>query len=507
MTARASALLVALAAACGTAPVVPARPAAPAPAPAPGAPASPPGPMVPAVPWAHLPPPPPLAAQEQPAPKVASLTLPNRLRVVVQEEHRRPILSASVVFPRGALLDPPEDAGLTHLAVTLATTLGEPEELPVGQLAEKSVIRQAVELGGSLRAVVDADSARLQISGYSSELTGVLRLLASAVREPRRGPNTFIAVRQALRDEADQEDSSDPEVLDRALSEASFGVGHTYSRSVVGTSTTLRGFGLEDVHGLQESLFVPDGATLLVVGDVQPAAVFDLARSAFGRWQGTATPLPAALPSGRAQEPSAVLFLERARASVLVTCASRPLQDFRGSDAALDLFAGVLGGGTAGRLAQALREEAGLTYATQAGIVRMRQGRAFLACAMLHATEATAGIGLLRRVLEEMVSRPPSPAELARARAQALARLEDGGGVAQAAAAWHDALRLGQQAPPGRDRRAELERVTPEEVRRVAQALLKKGTLRWVLSGDRVAAAKAVRESGLGRLVAYQPGT
>ncbi|TMB06807.1 MAG: insulinase family protein [Deltaproteobacteria bacterium] len=92
-------------------------------------------------------------------------------------------------------------------------------------------------------------------------------------------------------------ESSDPEAMEQLVANAAFGSGHPYARSPLGTVDSVTPMGIEEVVERQLDVFVPKGATLLVVGDVRPDAVAAATKAAFGRWDGEpASPLAAVPP-------------------------------------------------------------------------------------------------------------------------------------------------------------------------------------------------------------------
>lgn len=449
--------------------------------------------------WQHTSPPPPLAATRALTPAVSRITLPNGLRIVLVEHHRRPVVTISLLLPRGALADPPESAGLTYLAVQLASDYYEFSPSGEELFGEKSFRRQVAEMGGWAGVTVDSDSSIIRVSGYRQDAGAYLRMIAEAVSRPRHGSRTFRARRNATFNAIEDLESSDPDALRQVVGEAAFGSGQAYSRSPYGDMASLAVIGLEDVVAQQQVVLVPGGATLLIVGDVSPDKVLAAARSAFGAWNGPDTPLPRVVPVPSAPG-SAVGYLERPAASTLVVCATRPLQDLRGSDAALDVLAAMLGQGLDSRLSGALREQSGLAYWANAEIVRRKQARAFVACSALRADQPQQGMHLFRGVLDAARDALPGEDELKRAKGIRLGELdaayED---ATTTSATWTRAIVLGAGAPRLDEERAELGKVTAGDVQRVARAVLKARSIHWVVSGDRRAASRAVEASKLGR--------
>ena len=452
--------------------------------------------------WTHTAPPPPLQKVPLPAPAVTRFALQNGMRIVVIEQHRKPVVAVSLVLPRGALADSTSSGGMTYMAVKLAGDYYEWSLSGEQLYEEKSFRRQVADAGGSARLEIEPDFSLVRVSGYAPDAREYIRMIGEAVARPRHGGRTFTARRHAMLDAIEDLESSDPEAMEQLVANAAFGSGHPYARSPLGTVDSVTPMGIEEVVERQLDVFVPKGATLLVVGDVRPDAVAAAAKAAFGRWDGEpASPLAALPPPTVPGVSTEVGFLERRSASTLLVCATRPLSDIRGSDAALDVLANILGRGPASRLGATLRDRNGLTYWTSARVVRRRHARAFLACSPLKADQADVGVRLFRDVLEQMREAPPTAQEVQRAKAVRLAELDAAyDDVFDTSQEWLRAIALGTGAPRIEEERAEIASVTAADVHKLARTILARGSTRWVVSGDRSAAARAVQGNALGQL-------
>ncbi|HET9551469.1 MAG TPA: insulinase family protein [Anaeromyxobacteraceae bacterium] len=459
--------------------------------------AAPPPPAAPPPAWTPAPPPPPAARAVPVAPPARELVLANGRRIVAVEHHARPLVLVTLVLPRGALSDPPDAAGATSLAIDIATDFHEVGPRGEELVEERSLRRQLAERGGLLRAGSGHDASWLSVDGFAGDLPVYLDLLATALREPRHGSQSYKGRRDARLDFLEDLRASDGAALEKVMAEAAFGPGHPYARPGIGTHAGLLRMGLEDVVRHQEALLVPEGATLLVVGDVSAGAALAQARTAFQSWKGRALPAPEAPPAPAAR--GGMGLLRRQPAATLVTCATRALGGVAASDAALELLAALLGEGPRSRLAIALRDEGGHAYSVGAALERRRHGRAFLACSPLAAGRAGEGLAAFRATLAAARAAPPTEADLAHARGLVLGRLDAGWDDAERISdAWSSALLLGEDRPRPERQRAALEAVTPAELWRVAREVLRPEALRWVVSGEPRVAEWAAKVNGLG---------
>ena len=482
------------------------RTVAPAEVPAIPAAVVPPSPPPPP-PWVRTPPPAPLARRAAPAPVVTRRTLENGLRLVVVEDHRRPVVTVNFVFPHGALSDPAEDAGITFMAVHLASDFYESMGVNDTSGDEFSFRRRVINLGGAARFQVEPDNSLIQIEGYAQDAQSYVVMMKDAVRKLRHGARSFVARRAAALDAFEEIESEDPEALRQQLEEAAFGADHPYARSIIGTTRSLNELELQEVMDQQHVIFSPVGATLLVVGDVKPGPVLETAQAMFENWEGANAPVPAVPPPALPRNPGEIAFLDRHTASTLLTCATRPLPEVEGTNAALRVLVAVLGQGVENRLSTVLRENNGLTYGAWAQIVRRRQASALIACSPLQGSRADLGVRFFRGVLEGMRAAPVTDDEIVRARQQLIAGLDSSSDdVNRLTASWLTALTLGNGTPRIEKERAEIVKVKAKDVQKLARKIFRMETFRWVVSGERKAAAQAFEASGYGKLRPFSPG-
>src|SRR5688500_1724865 len=73
---------------------------------------------------------------------------------------------------------------------------------------------------------------------------------------------------------------------------AAFDSSAPFSRPPAGTAATIAGITRDDVVDWHRTMFAPSAATLLLVGDITPAAARTIAQRAFGSWRARRAALP-----------------------------------------------------------------------------------------------------------------------------------------------------------------------------------------------------------------------
>ena len=150
-------------------------------------------------------------------------------------------------------------------------------------------------LGGDLTVGVDAD--RLVVSGnvLASNLRGLLDLLAEVLTDARYQPREVGLEKQRAAEHLVIARSRSGVVAGEALSFQLFG-DHPYSRELP-QPDDVEAVTPAQLRKLHTDLVRPDGAVLVVVGDVSPARTLDQVEKALAEWAGSASGLTApALP-------------------------------------------------------------------------------------------------------------------------------------------------------------------------------------------------------------------
>lgn len=293
-----------------------------------------------------------------PAPRVAmpvpfSETLPNGLKVFIVTNATQPVVMFRLLVKSGSETDPPDKAGVASFTAGL---------LVKGTATRNALAfaEQADSRGISIEASATDDYATLTASGLKKHMTAMLDLMTDALLHPSFPQDELEKDRtQTLSGLVSSKKS--PSDLSNNL-EITVGFNaHPYAQFQ--TEATVKAITRDDLVAQHARCYIPNNATLAIVGDVTPNDIMPLLRRYFGDWKKAALPAPSYPPQAPLSGKTIHLIdlgssQSQTTLSVLVTGIPRNHPDWM----PLILANSILGGGFSGRLFQNLRESHGFTY-------------------------------------------------------------------------------------------------------------------------------------------------
>lgn len=210
---------------------------------------------------------------------VASTQLKNGLRVFVQEDHRAPVVVSQVWYQIGSCYEPLGITGISHVLEHMMF-----KGTPKHGLGEFS--RIIAEHGGEENAFTDYDYTGYYQLLDASKLPIALELEADRMRHLTLDADEFAKEIQVVMEERRMRTEDNPygKTYERWMATAH--IATAYHHMPIGWMHDLQQMTVEDVRAWYQQWYGPNNAILVVVGDVQPDAVFQLAEQHFG-------PLPA----------------------------------------------------------------------------------------------------------------------------------------------------------------------------------------------------------------------
>lgn len=336
-------------------------------------------------------------------PDPVQFKLPNGLTVLVVENKKLPVVSASLTIDAGPITEGSK-AGVTSL---MGTMLNE------GTTSKsKDAFDEAVDRIG---ATVSLNSAGGYASSLSRYFPQALALMADALRNPAFGQASFDKVKtQSIT--ALQTGEKDPNTIaSRAGNALSFGVNHPMGEYE--TEASLKSITLADVKAQYKKYITPSRAYLTFIGDITPAAARTLAEKSFSTWKGATLTLPALPKVGNptATEIDIVDVPNAVQSIINVTnLVELPLShpDYH----AVLLANYILGGGSNSRLFMTLREKRGFTYGSYSSIKGSRFQTRFTASAAVRNEKTDSAVADIMNEIHLLRTTPVAAEELQNAK-------------------------------------------------------------------------------------------
>ena len=424
-----------------------------------------------------------------PVPEVHQTTLPNGLRLVVVPRPGVPLVELRLRVPFAA-------SGPKKAAVHAARTSVLTGSVLLGTAAhDQSGIAQAVQAhGGELTVSADADrllfSTTMLPDGLGAVLDVVAELLVSATYPagPVEAERSRVAERIHIA-------RSQPSVIARnALAARRYGQ-HPYAQQLASVDlvAAVTPAALRKLH---RARLLPAGSTLVLVGEVDPAAAVDTVGTALAGWvtEGEAVsagPVPTLAPG-----PLELVHRPGAVQSNLRLGGPAPSRTDPQLPA-VRLASMVFGGYFSSRLVANIRERRGYTYSPRSGVEHLMAGSSFT----VEADVATAvtGPALLEIWYElgRMALTSVTEAELESARRYLLGTLALGTATHSGLASTLSALLgAGLSADWLADHQRALATVSIDEVVEASRRWLSPAGLTAVVVGDAGVAADQLRALG-----------
>ena len=220
---------------------------------------------------------------------IGRFTLTNGIRLIVQENHASPSVVLSGHVWAGSLSDPPDKLGLadfTATAIRRGSTTRSFQE--INEIIES--------LGANVFIGAGRRLTRFGGKSLSEDLGLLLDVLADLLLNPAFPPHEVEKLRgQAITHLKEMEDDT-RSVAARQFRQMLYSMRHPYGWPVDGTLESMPLIRREDLQEFYAAQFRPEGAVLVVVGDVEALAVHDLLEARLGSWRPAASQPPADIP-------------------------------------------------------------------------------------------------------------------------------------------------------------------------------------------------------------------
>lgn len=402
---------------------------------------------------------------------VTDVTLDNGMRVIVQEDHRAPVMVSQVWYRAGSMDEFNGTTGVAHVLEHMM--FRGTKTVPPGEFSKR-----IAAAGGRENAFTNRDHTAYFQQMQKDRLELAMQLESDRMANLVIRDDLFAKEMQVVMEERRLRTDDQPQsvVYERLMATAY--QESPYRRPVIGWMDDLQHMTAQDARDWYARWYVPNNATLVVAGDVKSDDVIAMAKRYFGV-------IPArALPVRKPQDEPAQIGEKRvvvkvpAKVPYLLMAWHAPvLRDWEKDTApyALQILAGVLSGNDSARLQKSLVKTQQIAVSTSAGYDAVSRGPGMF---MIDATPAPGkSVDALEKAIRDQIGRLQrdgiSEAELARVKAQVIAA-----DVYQRDSLFYQAMQLGEYVTAGLPPEALAHRV--DKLRAVSAGEVQAAAKQWL---------------------------
>jgi zinc protease len=235
----------------------------------------------------------PEAAVRPPKLEYQRLQLPNGLVVILHQDRSTPIVHVELWYHVGSKNEKKGRTGFAHFFEHLmfkGSKNVNPEQ-------HTSII---ASVGGQANAYTTEDTTVFWQTIPAQYLPLALWMEADRMATLRIDQSTFVTEREVVKEERRMRIENPPfGLLNELVSDHAFDV-HPYKHPVIGSMDDLNAATIEDVRDFYRTYYVPENATLMIVGDFETDTAVGLVNQYLGRVPKAAKPVPRDIP----QEPT-----------------------------------------------------------------------------------------------------------------------------------------------------------------------------------------------------------
>ncbi len=354
----------------------------------------------------------PILAQPQEGLSVeyTQFTLPNGLNVILHEDRTVPVVHTNLWYLVGSANERPGRTGFAHLFEHLMFEGS-------GHVGEGEFDTLLEGVGGNNNASTSQDRTNYYISVPSNALELALFLESDRMGHLLKSisPDIVESQRDVVKNEMRQSYLNRP--YGRVWLELPgllYPSGHPYSWPVIGSMEDLSAAGFRDVTDFFRRYYVPNNASLVVAGDIDPVRTRALVEKWFSDVQPGEPVTPLGAPSVALHEVRRKTLTDKVELPLRVIAWHTPAILTPG-DAEMDLVASVLTGNKNSRLYRRLVHEMQIAQQVSASQLSQRLGSVFV---IQFIPRPGHTLDEVQKVIEEELEllrrEPPRPQELQR---------------------------------------------------------------------------------------------
>ena len=429
-----------------------------------------------------------LAAPAAAATRIERVVSPGGIEAWLVRETSVPLIAMDFAFAGGANQDPAVKPGVGHMVASLMDEgAGELDARAFQEQLEKNAIElsfrvQRDEMRGSLRML---DSRRDR--GFE--------LMRLALTRPRFDDEAIERIRAQMLTSLRRETTNPNDIASRLWWRTAF-PDHPYGRPLNGTLDSVPLIGRADLIDYASNVFARDRLKIAVVGNIDAATLAPLLDSVFGGLPAKANLAP--VPQANMEAAGRRLFVDLKVPQAVLSFGGLGIARKDPDFIPAFIVIHILGGGSfSSRLYREVREKRGLVYSVYSYLLPLDRAALLMGGTQTRADRADETLELIQSEFNRLAASGPTAEELDKAKSYLKGAYALNFDTSGKIAAQLVQIQLDDLGIDYIDRRNSLiDKVTLDDVRRVARRLLDGGLLVTVVGRAQDAVNNAVKKEG-----------
>ena len=430
-------------------------------------------------------------------PSMQKGTLSNGLKVVVAERHAAPVVNFSLIVKSGYAADPADAPGTCSFAQRMLEE-GTPtrDSLKIGEELES--------LSAEFNASANLDYATVDLNALKVNMDQALDIYADLILHPAFPEKEFVRLQKDRLAAIQREKVTPNSMATRVMPALLYSKGHPYAGSFTGTGTeaSVSKMTREDLVKFHDSVFKPNNATLLIVGDTSLAEITPKLERLFSGWK-PGDVAPRTIPEVPQPEKDVVYLIDRpGSGQSLIIAAQLAPPPNNPDDISLALVNDIFGGNFSSRINMNLREDKHWSYGVRSVLQPAVGQRAFLSISPVQTDKTKEALTELVKEYKGIVgNKPITDAELKDEQDNATLGLPGSfESVQQLSGAYSRILQYKLPEDYFNTYTEKAMAVTPANANQVAEKYIQPSHLIWMVVGDLSKVEAGIVELNLGEV-------
>lgn len=387
----------------------------------------------------------------------------NGLQVLLKPESAAPVVTLNVTFRVGSRNEVTGTTGATHILEHLMFKGSDAYNDAKGNSVKQFLER----VGGSYNATTSLDRTHYFATVGQAHLAGYLAIEADRMRNLWLHAADLASEMTVVRNEYERGENDPAQALYTEVNATAF-QAQPYHHSTIGWRSDIEKIRVKKLREFYDAFYWPNNATVVIIGDFDPAAALALIKKEYGVYPSSPKPIPEMTTEEPEQQGPRRLILKRPGQLGVVMIAYKAVPLLHADFPALDVLSSILTAGKNSRLYRSLVDQ-GLSTGASGGPYASRDPHLFnLSAGLTPGTKPEQVEQVILEEVERVKKDGVTAEEIARVQRQnRVSTAFSRDGSAQVASALNEMIAAGDWTLYARYDGL-VDQVTPADVQRVA---------------------------------------